>query len=472
MDFSEQTEALPTMRRATLRELILFASGGIGTGLIYVFLLRFAGSFFETFLNISPGQVAILVLVPRLIDAFTDPIMGAWCDRHVTRFGRFRPYIQHGVYLMGASLVFLFIDWGATPTLGLVLAYVFYIFNQVISTVVKVPYLSSLALLTEDPKQRTLAVSLKFSLSNLLIIPVMAVIGEVIQRNAENGSNLNIYLYVAMVLAVVLVLAMNLVGRSLKRADTKEYWDKQPRQEGAVSPWTGFKDMGLTLWRNKPLLLLAIATGTDFLAFGALSNALVYYFRFNVGDASLLGPYSLLTGIVWIVSCLCVTPVANRFGRKNTYLVITILNIFVSCTLMWIPYTNITLIFVQAGLTAFLQGFSAVLLWTILADCIDYDLWKNRERSEGVSTAAIEFINKFGSSFGAAIFYAIVLPAGYIAVSAEIPNPLQPESAKTAITSVLSVLPAAAYVCSLVAFLFFPIDRNLVLTIRKDLGRN
>lgn len=456
----------PPLRRASLRDLIFYAAGGIGEGLVYVFLLRFAGSFFETYLGIAPEQVAILVLAPRLIDAFTDPLMGAWCDRHNSQLGKFRPYIQYGVYLMGASLVFIFIDWGQTPTTTLVLAYLFYIANQLFSTVVKVPYLSSLPVLTQDPKQRVLAFSLKFTFTSILIIPVMALIGYVIEHNAASGSNINIYLYVAIVLTVILIGVMSLVAHSLKKSDTREYWESQPKES---KPRRGFKETVMAVCRNRPLLLLMLATGTDFLAFGASNNALIYYFRFNVGSASLIGTYSLIIGIVSVIAFLCVTPIANRFGRRTTYLAASFLNIFVSLSLMAIPYASFSLIVLQGCATVFLQAFSAVLLWSILSDCIDYDLWKHGEHAEGIATSMIEFVNKFGSSFGATIFYAIVLPAGYIAVTNDTPEPIQPETAKTAITSVLSVLPALGYVFSFVAFLFFPINNRVAAQMQRDL---
>jgi len=460
------TESSAPLRRARFIDLIFYASGGIGEGVVYVFLLRFAGSFFETFLGISPSQVGMLVLVPRLIDAFSDPFIGAWCDNHVSKYGKFKPYIQYGVYLMGASLVFIFIDWGQTPAMTLVLAYVFYISSQVIASIVKVPYLAALPVLTEDPKQRVLAVSLKFTFTSIVIIPVMAVIGNVIQKNTETGSHLNIYLYVAIALAIVLFGAMSLAARSLKKSDTREYWDNQPAR---AKQKRGFKQTAMAVLRNRPLLLLASATGTDFLAFGACFNALIYYFRFNVGDTTLMGAYGLITGIVAIISFMCVTPVANRFGRKNTYIAISFINAVICFSLLLVPYTNITLIMVQASAAAFFQGFSAVLLWTILGDCIDYDLWKNGEHSEGIATSTIEFVNKFGSSFGAAIFYSIVVPAGYIAVTKEMPEPIQPASAKTAITVVLSVLPAIAFAFSFVAFLFFPISNKVAAEMKNDL---
>jgi Na+/melibiose symporter-like transporter len=120
-------------------------------------------------------------------------------------------------------------------------------------------------------------------------------------------------------------------------------------------------------------------------------------------------------------------------------------------------------------LAAALQAFSAVLLWSILSDCIDYDFWKNGERSEGIATAMIAFVNKFGSAFGATIFYGIVVPAGYIAVTKELPEPVQPPSAKFAITTVLSVLPALAFACSFVAFLFFPLGNRVITQMQADL---
>jgi len=456
------------LRRARTIDLVWYAMGGVGTGLVYVFLLRFAGSFFETYLGISPEKVGILVLVPRLLDAFTDPISGAWLDAHNSKYGKFRPYIQCGAYLMACSLVFIFIDWGQTPFVTLVLAYVFYIANQLIWDVVEVPYLASLPVLTQDPKQRVLAVSLKFTFTSLLIIPVMAAVGAVIKHNAETSSHINVYLYVAILLGVLLVGAMTLVARSLKPYDTKEFWASLPVQPEQKM---GFKRSALAVIRNKPLLLLMLSTGSDFLAFGASNNALVYYFRFNVGDASQIGIYSLVTGIVWIGGFLCVTPIANYFGRKNTYITISLLNVIACLSLLLVPYDNMTLIILQGSVSVFFQAFSAVLLWSILSDCIDYDFWKNGERSEGIATSMIGFVNKFGSSFGASIFYGIVVPAGYIAVTKEMPEPVQPPSAKFAITAVLSILPALAFTCSFVAFLFFPLDNRTLARMHAELYR-
>jgi GPH family glycoside/pentoside/hexuronide:cation symporter len=60
-------------------------------------LIGFHFLFFLTdILGISPVLAGNALLIGRIWDAVTDPIVGHWSDRTVTRFGRRRPFIGRG----------------------------------------------------------------------------------------------------------------------------------------------------------------------------------------------------------------------------------------------------------------------------------------------------------------------------------------------------------------------------------------
>ena len=44
-------------------------------------------------LGVSPALVGLATAIPRLLDAFADPIMGNISDNARTRWGRRRPFI-------------------------------------------------------------------------------------------------------------------------------------------------------------------------------------------------------------------------------------------------------------------------------------------------------------------------------------------------------------------------------------------
>ena len=54
-------------------------------------------------LGVSPMLVSVALTVPRIWDAFTDPLMGRISDNFKSRFGRRRPFI-----LLGGILTDLF----------------------------------------------------------------------------------------------------------------------------------------------------------------------------------------------------------------------------------------------------------------------------------------------------------------------------------------------------------------------------
>ena len=49
--------------------------------------------FYTDVFGISAAAAGTLLLVVRLFDGFTDPIMGGIADRTTSKFGKYRPYL-------------------------------------------------------------------------------------------------------------------------------------------------------------------------------------------------------------------------------------------------------------------------------------------------------------------------------------------------------------------------------------------
>lgn len=90
------------------KEKFLYASGAVANGVKtdgFTFFLLF---FYSNVIGLSPGLASLAIFIALLIDAFTDPVMGAISDRTNHRLGRRHPYFLLGIIPMGLSYFMLF----------------------------------------------------------------------------------------------------------------------------------------------------------------------------------------------------------------------------------------------------------------------------------------------------------------------------------------------------------------------------
>ncbi len=93
--------------QTTLREKMAWGAGGI-TECLTNTLYSLAFPIFSIALGVSPALMGVAQAIPRLVDAFTDPLMGNISDNTHTRWGRRRPYIFIGSLLVGIAFPFIF----------------------------------------------------------------------------------------------------------------------------------------------------------------------------------------------------------------------------------------------------------------------------------------------------------------------------------------------------------------------------
>lgn len=118
---------------------------------VYVYIPKF----YTDTLGVSVAAVGIILLVIRLFDAVTDPLIGIISDRTVTRFGRRRPMILAGAIFVSISIIFLFNPPGMNSDSATYwfAAFMFLLFLS--WTIIAVPYESLGPELTFDYNERT-----------------------------------------------------------------------------------------------------------------------------------------------------------------------------------------------------------------------------------------------------------------------------------------------------------------------------
>ena len=98
------------MSRQTLpwREKAAYLSSNIATAFSWGYITSYFMIFCTDAVGISAYAFSVLLLVSRLFDGVTDPLVGYITDRTVTRWGRYRPWIAASALPVALATCLLF----------------------------------------------------------------------------------------------------------------------------------------------------------------------------------------------------------------------------------------------------------------------------------------------------------------------------------------------------------------------------
>ena len=143
------------MAKTTLIEKIGYGFGDMSSSTFWKVFSYYLPIFYSNIFGLSLVDAGVLVLVTRIWDAVSDPMMGIIADRTNTKWGKYRPYLLWVAPLFSICGILLFTtpdwDYGAK----LIWAYVTYIMMMTVYTGINVPYGAMLGVMTDDPNEKT-----------------------------------------------------------------------------------------------------------------------------------------------------------------------------------------------------------------------------------------------------------------------------------------------------------------------------
>lgn len=296
-------------RRARGIDIFKYSFGGVGSNIAFLIAMMYLTFFYTDILGIAPEVIAGLMLVARVIDAVTDPLMGMIADHTRSRFGRYRPWIIFTAPFMGIIIWLMFSAPALSPTQKIIYAYVTYIAFSLLSTMVNIPYHSLTPVMSDDPNQRTVVAISKQAMS----IPsqlLIAVLGLPLVSAFDNGA-VGWSRYGALC-GVLATITMWLCAWGAKKYDTMEL----VRGRETISLAQQLK----LIYRNRPLLMLMIAFGTDLIASAAVSAVNVHYFVYVLGRQDLVSVVAMVNLLASLIIFALIPMLAKRFGKNGCIL--------------------------------------------------------------------------------------------------------------------------------------------------------
>lgn len=388
-------------------EKIGYGFGDLGFNLYWTTIASFLAAFYTDVFGISAAAAGTMLFVTKIVDAFTDPIMGGLADRTQTRWGKFRPYLLFAGLPMAAAAVLTF----TTPDLNeggkLIWAYATYTIMMMGYTVLSTPYSALSGVMTSKSEERTTLISIRFlfaftggALVNKFTLPLVEYFG---QGNETLGWQLTMGMYAVIAAAIFAGVFLT----------TKERIAPPPSQK--TNPLEDIKD----LLGNKPWIVLFVLAMVIMMTITMRGGSAYYYFTYYVERPDLLPDYLFVQMIAYGAGAV-MAPVMVRFVDKAKLLMI-LMGIVgaLSVAFFFVPKDMIWLMFTLNILISLALGPKSPLTWSMYADTADYNEWRNGRRATAMTFSAATFAQKLGGSLGSAGMLWVLAAIGYAAKEAQ-----------------------------------------------------
>jgi GPH family glycoside/pentoside/hexuronide:cation symporter len=414
------------VRRAKPEDRIHFsqlAAYGAG-GIIPIALFNIAGILVGLMGNISLGLSAfwlgVILIIPRLWDAISDPIIGHFSDNTRTRWGRRRPYLLFGGILVAGFFVAMWWipkgdtvrAWFPTETgfqafqLAYILLSLLLFFTS--CNIFEIPHGALGMELTTDYHERTRLFSAKSFVGNLFAMstPWLFALANM-ERFKGAGNEADGMRYVSLLIAALLM-------------PLSFWWSFQLREPGFVKAakhektpfWQDMKRTASN--RNFTWLTLTVFTLAMGFNFVQLLGSYIPIFYVFSGD-KVAGAYLLgINGTVWAVTgLLSVFPlnwISPKLGKRNTLAVAVSLMCLaqlskIVCYNPRAPY----LIIIPTMLLSAGMLFFFTLGSSMVGDICDEDELNRGYRAEGSYYSVFWWLIKMGTALASFVAGALIV---------------------------------------------------------------
>ena len=443
--------------KPTVREKIAYALGDAAAGGITWKIMSIAFPlFFTNVFGLTFADAAALMLIARLFDVVTDPLMGSLADRTQSKWGTYRPWLIFGAIPFGLIFALLLYTPDLGPAGKRVYAYVLYLLMMAVYTAVNVPYGSLLGVMTDDDNEKNQFSS--YRMVGAYAMGFITLLSFPYLQKMVGGTDAHQYAVLGAVFGII-AAAMTLACGLM----TKERLKPVRAEKYSLSQF-------VDLFKNKPWIYLTlIGLCTNFFngfRYAVAGYLISYCLGGDVTVGSLIINYTVLMAF-GEVTCMIFGGVSPKFAKwvgskRMAFLWAAVICVVFSVLFFFIPMNPryIWLMVAVVILTSVGVGLYSPLLWSMYADVADFATEKFGTSSTGLIFSSGTMAQKLGGAISGSLIALLLGLAGARMIPDDFGNmSIDPtsvtESVRTMVWSLFSLIPAViAVIMGFLAYKF------------------
>ncbi len=399
--------AAPAQDRLSWRTLAAYGGLQFPLSTIGLPLSIYLAPFYAGELGLPLAALGTAMLLARLSDMVTDPLIGTLSDRWRPSVGRRRVWVPIGVVtlLIGSWLLF-----APGPGVGLLYFLAALTLTYLGFTMTRLPYHAWGAELADSYEERTRVTSVRqmFSLAGLVFATVLPAL--VLARPGATSAD------VLQSLAIGMAVTLPLFGALL-------FFGVRDRRDAPAEPPLRIRPALRQLWRNGPYRRIVIVLLFGFIAETFRITITLFFARDVVGVPNIGAVYVLyfLVGLAAVPAWL---RIANRLGKHRALALAFGLVVVTNLGLFALGQGDVVAFTILFAIKGFCFGALELLPAAMIADTADVDTVISRARRQGLLFAVCGMVINFGQAIGQFASLNLLGLVGYAAAGGNGPDEL------------------------------------------------
>lgn len=436
------------------KEKFGFGLGDAASHIVFDSSVAILAYFYTNIYGLPPAVMGTLFLVVRVLDAITDPIMGAIADQTKSRWGRFRPWLLIICVPFAVSCVLVYSTPNFEQTGKIVYAVVAYIFMTLMYTAINIPYCSLGAAITADPRENLSLQSWRFAVAPIggamgtaLILPLADLIAP-----GDRASGMQWAMGIFGVIGCIMFLICFMTTRERIT----------PVKEENLNI---LRDVRI-LMKNDQWCVLSVYNLAMLCGVVVRGGLLVYFVQYILHQgSSVISIFMLATTIAAVIGSLMAKYIGSWMCKIRASVWVNVLSALFGLLFLVLPTEYWMPAFIVHVVLNILQGINAPLQWSMITDANNYGEWKTQRRITGMNVAANIFIIKLGVAIGGALTGWGLAFYGYQAGVEQ-----QSAEAIRGVLILFTVLPAIFYLITAISIRYYRLTEDRMNHIVTDLS--
>jgi sugar (glycoside-pentoside-hexuronide) transporter len=391
----------------TMRGYHFLGDGTAQIGLnVITTLIGMLTYFYTDKVGLSAAVAGTVLLVAKVLDAFTDLIMGRIIDITKSKYGKVRPWFLWMIVPTIFSIISLF----TVPNLGAGAKTAYALITNIIATAIvftaiAIPYGSLMAVRTQSTIERS-----KMGITRAVFgyfTGMVIVIGLIPITNALGGDQ-GAWITVATVFAILSGISLFITFLVSKEQNSGAVLSDKSKDENSLK----FKESITLLFSNKYWVITLFIQLLINIMYSISGATGIYYAKYILQNENLVALFGAV-GLIPVFLGFGITgPMIKKFGLTKTTQIAFVIGIVANAIRIFFPYSLLAAL-ILGSFSVFATIPMMAVGGVLVNNTIEYGEWKYGKRIVGMTNSASSFGSKVGSGLGAAMIGWILAFGNY-----------------------------------------------------------
>lgn len=440
-------------------EKFAFGCGEISTNIVFTIATSLLVTFYTDVVHVNAAIIGLIIGISQVFNGISDIAAGFIIDRTRSKYGRARVWMLRMSipYAIAAILMM------TVPQVGEMAQaiYIFITYNlmlTVVYTMFQLPFATTMTYMTRDQKERADINIIRMAMSPIGNILITLVFTRILKYMPNGGdTNQQNWIILTAIYAIGAAALMLFCFASVReRVEVLDDFgeEKVPLKIALPAPF-----------KNKYFIMLFLFF-VSFAMYQTFSGTVTtYYCKWIIGDMSIIGNVNTACYGITIIATLLLGKVMHWTTKRN-WCIIGALMIIAGSLIVLVAPSSVAVVTVGGLLRGLGMTPILGLIFTMIADAIEYGQWKTGVRTAGAIQAASTSGQKFGQGIGNALIGAIMAASGYNGALA-----VQSESALATISNMFIWGVSILGVIMILVMLFYKLDKEYPQIIKELMER-